>query len=47
MDGQVHKTPDEARAGSTPHIVRYVLAVSLALAVLTMLVLLLWGFTGT
>ncbi|MCJ2179735.1 hypothetical protein [Novosphingobium album (ex Hu et al. 2023)] len=33
---EVHLDGDEARGGSTPHIVRYVLAVSLALAVLAM-----------
>jgi len=31
---EVHLDTDEARAGSTPHIVRYVLAVSLALIVI-------------
>ncbi|MHA6765977.1 hypothetical protein [Sphingobium ummariense] len=36
-----HVTTDEARAGSTPHIMRYVLAISLALAVVAML-LVLW-----
>jgi hypothetical protein len=30
---EVHLTDDEARGGSTPHIVRYVLIVSLALAI--------------
>jgi len=43
MEEELHKNTDEARAGSTPHIVRYVLVVSLSLAVLTMVVLLLWG----
>lgn len=33
---EVHLDTDEARGGSTPHIVRYVLLVSLALAVLAM-----------
>ena len=33
---EVHLSTTEARAGSTPHIVRYVLAVSLFLAIATM-----------
>jgi hypothetical protein len=33
---EVHVDTDEARAGSTPHIVRYVLLISLALAILAM-----------
>ncbi|GGB95139.1 hypothetical protein GCM10011494_12000 [Novosphingobium endophyticum] len=33
---EVHVDTDEARAGSTPHIVRYVLLVSLALAIIAM-----------
>lgn len=37
-----HVSTEEARAGSTPHIVRYVLGVSLALAVIAMLLLLVW-----
>ena len=32
-----HIATDEARAGSTPHIVRYVLGISLTLAVIAML----------
>ncbi|RXR29030.1 hypothetical protein [Sphingobium fluviale] len=36
MDPQIHETTDHARAGETPHIVRYVLAFSLALAILTL-----------
>ena len=30
---EAHLTTDEARAGSTPHIVRYILGISLALVV--------------
>ncbi|MBN8820029.1 MAG: hypothetical protein J0I80_15055 [Sphingomonas sp.] len=45
MQQEIHKSGEDARAGSTPHIVRYVLSVSLALAVLAMLVLLYWGAT--
>lgn len=33
MEQEVHKSTDDARAGSTPHIVRYVLGISLFLAV--------------
>lgn len=36
---QVHVTTNEARAGTTPHIVRYVLAVSLVLVVVVFAVL--------
>ncbi|MET0369931.1 MAG: hypothetical protein ABW039_00990 [Sphingobium sp.] len=36
-----HITTDEARSGSTPHIVRYVLGVSLGLVVIGMLILLI------
>ncbi|MBO9499791.1 MAG: hypothetical protein J7496_15820 [Novosphingobium sp.] len=31
---EVHLDTDEARAGSTPHVTRYVLAVSLALVLI-------------
>lgn len=33
---EVHLDTDEARAGDTPHIVRYVLAIGLALAIITL-----------
>jgi len=33
---EVHLDVDEARSGETPHIVRYVLAISLLLAILTL-----------
>lgn len=36
MGEEVHLDTDEARGGSTPHIVRYVLLISLALAILAM-----------
>lgn len=32
-----HIATDDARAGATPHVVRYVLAISLALAIFAML----------
>jgi hypothetical protein len=33
---EIHITTEEARGGSTPHIVRYMLAISLALAILAL-----------
>lgn len=33
---EIHLETDEARGGSTPHIVRYVLLISLALAILAL-----------
>jgi hypothetical protein len=45
MEQEVHKSTDDARAGSTPHIVRYVLTISLVLALVAMVLLLLWGST--
>jgi len=33
---EVHIDEDEARSGSTPHIVRYVLGISLALAIVAL-----------
>jgi hypothetical protein len=47
MEQEVHKNTDDARAGSTPHIVRYVLTISLVLALVAMVLLLLWGSTTT
>ena len=41
VEQEEHVTTDEARAGTTPHIVRYVLGISLALAVIAML-LVIW-----
>lgn len=40
---EVHLEKDDARAGSTPHIVRYVLGISLALAILAMSVIWITG----
>ncbi|MGE4322574.1 MAG: hypothetical protein AB7E60_06035 [Sphingobium sp.] len=40
-DHETHIATDDARAGATPHIVRYVLGISLALAIIAM-VLVLW-----
>jgi hypothetical protein len=35
-----HIITDDARSGSTPHVVRYVLAISLSLAIIGMLIVL-------
>ncbi|MFD1103438.1 hypothetical protein [Sphingobium olei] len=40
-DQEKHIATDQARSGSTPHVVRYVLGISLALAVIAML-LVIW-----
>jgi len=40
---EVHVTTDEARGGSTPHIVRYVLMISLSLAILAMSIIWITG----
>lgn len=42
VEPEQHVSTDEARAGSTPHIVRYVLGISLGLAVIAMLSLVIW-----
>ena len=39
-DPEPHIQTDEARAGSTPHIVRYVLVISILLAIIGMAVVL-------
>jgi Flp pilus assembly protein TadB len=39
-DDDLHRTRTEARAGSTPHVVRYILAISLALLILAYIVIL-------
>ena len=46
MDENIHLSEDKARAGETPHIVRYVLGASLALIIVVMLVVFLWGTNG-
>lgn len=38
---EVHRTKTQARAGATPHVVRYILAISLALVILAYVVILL------
>lgn len=42
-DEQVHVTKEEARSGETPHVVRYVLAISLALVILALGAVWLFG----
>jgi hypothetical protein len=43
QDHEIHVATEKARAGSTPHIVRYVLAISLALVVIAMAAIVLSG----
>lgn len=38
-----HRSPDEARAGTTPHITRYVLAIGLTLVVIVLGLVFIWG----
>jgi hypothetical protein len=40
-DQEEHIATDQARAGSSPHVVRYVLGISLTLVVVGMLLILL------
>ena len=40
---EVHVTSDEARGASTPHIVRYVLLISLVLAIAALSAIWMWG----
>ena len=44
---EVHLEEDEARAGSTPRIVRYVLLISLALAVIALSAIWITGALST
>ncbi len=41
MSDEQHIDTEDVRSGSTPHIVRYVLGISLALIILAMAILLL------
>jgi Flp pilus assembly protein TadB len=43
QDHEIHVATEKARAGSTPHIVRYILSASLALAIIAMIVIVLSG----
>jgi hypothetical protein len=47
QDDPVQLTTTEARAGRTPHIVRYVLGFSLLLVIVGMVAVLGFGFTLT
>ncbi len=40
---QVHVSTEEARAGATPGMTRYILGASLVLIIIVFAVLLLWG----
>jgi hypothetical protein len=42
-NGAIHETMTEARAGSTPHVTRYVLTVGLFLAVVIFAIIVLVG----
>lgn len=44
---EVHVDTDEARGGSTPHIVRYVLLISLVLAIIALSVTWMTGALTT
>ncbi len=44
---EIHKDAESARAGSTPHIVRYVLATSLFLAIACLTLIWVVGALGT
>ncbi len=41
--GSIHETATEARAGSTPHMTRYVLSIGLILVIVCFAVILLVG----
>ena len=40
-NGEIHVTTDEARSGATPHMTRYILAISLAAVIVIFAVVLL------
>jgi hypothetical protein len=44
---EIHITTEEARAGSTPHIVRYVLGISLFLAIAALSFIWIYGASQT
>lgn len=43
MAEPTHRSTDEVRAGTTPHITRYVLAIGLTLVVIVLGLVFLWG----
>ena len=42
-DGAIHETTTEARAGSTPHMTRYVLGIGLAAVIVLFIILFVAG----
>lgn len=46
MDQEIHETTDRARAGETPHIMRYILGISLFLAAGIMTIVWVTGALG-
>ena len=44
---EVHVEEDAARAGSTPHVVRYILLISLALAIVALSAIWITGAVGS
>lgn len=44
-DEEQHIATEDARSGSTPHIVRYILGISLPLVIIGMLIV-LWSYYG-
>ena len=43
MAEPIHRTADETRAGTTPHVTRYVLAIGLTLVVIVLGLVFIWG----
>lgn len=43
MAEPTHRSTDEARAGTTPHITRYVLVIGLTLVVIVLGLIVIWG----
>ena len=43
VEQEQHIATEKARAGSTPHVVRYVLGISLTLVIIVMIVI-VWGY---
>ncbi len=40
---EIHVDKEDARAGATPHVVRYVLVISLVLVILAFIGITMWG----
>lgn len=45
-DREIHIEKDEARAGSTPGVVRYVLAIGLVLVIVAFAIIVMTGMSG-